>query len=120
MEWLSHDENFLTTVGFLEVWSPSIEFVFGVWEQNTFVFCFGLLNDLEELRGDLRCGRDASVGRASKDQKDVLTFFDNHLVLFIAVTATSCHWWEDTFIISLSTAVEDSDDEAVVKVAQSS
>ena len=120
MEWLSHNENFLTTESFLEVWSPSIELAFGVWEQNAFVFCFSLLNYLEELRGDLRRGRDASIGRTSKYQEDILAFFNDYILLFIAVAATSCYWWEDVFIISLSTAVEDSNDEAVVKVAQSS
>ena len=53
MKWFGHDENFLTTEGFLEVWSPSIELVCGVWKKNAIVLGFGLLNDLEELRGYL-------------------------------------------------------------------
>ena len=61
MQGLSHDQDLLTTEGFLEVWSPSIEHVCSVWEQNAFVFCFGLLNDLEKLSGYLRRGRDTSI-----------------------------------------------------------
>ena len=49
VQWLSHDENLLTTEGFLIVWGPSIELVFGVWEQDTIVFGLSLLYDLEEL-----------------------------------------------------------------------
>ena len=49
MEWFGHDENFLTTEGFLHVWGPSIELVFGVWEQDTIVFGLSLLYDLKEL-----------------------------------------------------------------------
>ena len=40
-------------------------------------------------------------------------------MLFIAIAATSCHWWEIALTVCLSAAVEDSDDEAVVFFAHS-
>ena len=120
MQGLSHDQDLLAAEGFLEVWSPGIEHVCSVWEQDAFIFGFRLLNDLEELRGNLRRGWDTSIGRAPKDQEDVPTLFDYHLILFIAVAATGCHWWEDVLIISLTAAIEYSDNKAVVEVAQSS
>ena len=67
MYWLGHYENLFSTEGFLRVRGPSIELVCCVWEQNAIVFCFGLLDDLEELGSDLRCGRNTSVGRASEN-----------------------------------------------------
>ena len=67
MQWLSHDENLLTTVGFLNVWGPSIELVRGVWKQDAAIFGLGLLDDLEKLGSDLRCGRDTPIGSASED-----------------------------------------------------
>ena len=117
MQGLSHDQDLLTTEGFLEVWSPSIEHVCSVWEQDAFVFSFGLLNDLEELRSNLRRGWDTSIGWASEDQENILTFFNCYILLFIAVATTSCHWWEYAFIICLSATVEDADDETVVHFA---
>ena len=44
--------------------------------------------------------------------------FSNTYMFFIAIATTGCHWWEFVFIISLSAAVEDSYDEAVVHFAQ--
>ena len=118
MEWLSHNENFLTTECFLVIGGPSLEDILGVWEQDGIVFGFGLFNDLEELSSNLRCGRDASIGGAPEDQEHILAFFNRYILLFIAIAAAGRHWWEVTFIISLSTAVEDSYDETVVHFAQ--
>ena len=67
MERLDHDEDFLAIFGFLEVWSPRIEVICGVWQQNAIVFGFGLFDDFEELSRDLGCGRHSFVGRTSKD-----------------------------------------------------
>ena len=53
MKGFGHNQNFLTTKSFLLIWSPSIELVRGVWEQNATIFCFDLLYDLEELGSDL-------------------------------------------------------------------
>ena len=53
MKWLSHDENLFPTEGFLKVRGPSIELVFGVWKEYAIIFCFGLLDDLEELSCNL-------------------------------------------------------------------
>ena len=67
MQGLHHNNNFLTTVGFLKVRCPSIELVCGVWEQDGIIFGFGLLNELEELRSNLRYGWDTSIGGTSED-----------------------------------------------------
>ena len=53
MKGFSHNQNFLTFGGCLLIRSPSIELVCGVWEQNAIIFCFNLLDDLEELSSDL-------------------------------------------------------------------
>ena len=60
MQRFDHYGNFLATVvGFLVIGIPRAEDVFDVWEQNAFIFGSSLLDDLEELGGNLRCGRDA-------------------------------------------------------------
>ena len=119
VKWLSHNDNLLTAEGFLIVWGPSIELVCGVWQQDAAIFSFGLLDDLEELCSDLRCGRDTPIGRASEDKEHVLACLNLFTVFFIAVTTTgcSCHWWENSFIVCLSATVKYSDDEAVVFLA---
>ena len=101
----------------MPIGGPGLEDICGVWEQDALVVGFGLLDDLEELSRDLRCGGDTPVGGASKDQKHVLAFHNAFISLFVGVAATGLHWREDAFVISLSTAVEDSDDEAVVFLA---
>ena len=45
--------------------------------------------------------------------------FDHFISLFIAFATTGCHWWENVFIVGLSTAVEDSYDVTVVFLAHS-
>ena len=120
MQGLSHDKDLLATEGFLCVRGPSIELVCGVWKQNTVIFCFGLLNYLKELRGNLRCGRDTFIGWTSKDQEDVLTFFNHYLLLVIAFSTTGQHLRENAFVISLSAAIKDADNVAVVFFAHSS
>ena len=62
MQGLYHDGDFLATVVFfLIIGIPRTKDVFDVWEQNAIIFGFGLLDDLEELGSDLRCGRDALI-----------------------------------------------------------
>ena len=119
MQWLSHDENFLTTEGFLNIWGPSIELVRGVWQQDAAIFGFGLLDDLEELSSNLRCGRDTPIGRASEDKEHVLACLNHFTLLFIAIATTGCpcHWWENANIVCLSATVKYSYDEAVVFLA---
>ena len=75
MDGLSHDKYLLSTEGFLKVRGPSIELIFGIWEQNTVVFGFSLLDDLEKLRSYLGCGRDTSIRRTPEDKKHILAFF---------------------------------------------
>ena len=67
MEGLSHDDDLLTTELFLMIWIPNTEDVSNVREQNTIIFGFSLLENLEELDSNLRFGWDASVGGTSKD-----------------------------------------------------
>ena len=119
MEWFGHYDDLLTAEGFLYVRCPSIELVCCVWEQDAIIFGFGLLDDLEELDSDLRCGRDTSVRGTSEDEEHVLACFNHFISLFIAVATTGCHWWENVFIVGLSTAVEDSYDVTVVFLAHS-
>ena len=59
MQRLDHDVYFLAFVGCLRIGVPSVKDISSVREQDTIVFGFGLLNDLEELGGDLRCGGDS-------------------------------------------------------------
>ena len=61
MQGFDHDGDFLATVAaaFLIIGIPRAEDVSDIWELNAFIFGSGLLYDLEELSGDLRCGRDA-------------------------------------------------------------
>ena len=96
VKWLSHYDNFFTTEGFLHVWCPSIELVFGVWEQDGIIFGFGLLNDLEELWSDLWCGRNTFIGWASEDKEHILAFFNYFISLFIAITTTSINRLESS------------------------
>ena len=47
-----------------------------------------------------------------------MAFFDKDLLFFIAIASSVLKCWKHAFIISLSTAVEDSYDEAVVYFTQ--
>ena len=114
-----HDQDLLATEGFLNVRCPSIEDVCSVWEEDAFVFGFGLLNDLEELRSNLRRGWDTSIGRASEDQEHVLACLNYFISLFIAVATTGCHWWENACVFCLSAAVEYPDNVTFVFLAHS-
>ena len=67
MQGFGHNEDLFTTVGFLHVWCPGIKDVRSVWEQDAFVLCSGLLNDIEELRRNLRFGWNALVLGAAED-----------------------------------------------------
>ena len=122
MERLDHDEELLTTGVFLEVRSPSLENICGVWQQYAIVFGFGLLDDLEELGRDLGIGRHTFVGRAAKDQEHVpaLFFFNLCTLLAFVTSGCCCLWWENTLIKSVSAAIKDADDKAVVEVSQGS
>ena len=119
MEWFDHYGNFLATVDFLIIGIPRAEDVFDVWEQNAFIFGFGLLDDLEELGGDLRCGRDALILRTSEDEEHVpaFFFFDLHNLLAVVTFGCCCLWWENTWIESVTAAIKDADDETIVEVS---
>ena len=119
MKWLHHDEGLFAAEGFLVVGLPCVEDIPSIWEQITIVISLGTFQNLEELVGYLRCGRDAFVCGTSKDEKDVLAFFDQHLVLFIAVATAGLHLGEHSFIVGLSATVENADDVAVVFLAHS-
>ena len=43
-----------------------------------------------------------------------MALFNHYFLLFVAIEATGFHWWEIAFIVSLSAAVENADDVAVV------
>ena len=98
---------------------PSIEDVCFVWEKDAFVFGFGLLNDLEELRSNLRRGWDTSIGRATEDQEHVLACLNYFISLLVAVATTGCHRWKNSSVICLSATVEYSNDVAIVFLAHS-
>ena len=100
--------------------APGLEKVSSVWEKDAVVIGFASFKNLKELHGNLWLFRDGLVGRASKDKEHVPTFYELFVTLCIVVAATVFYWWEHAFIISLSTAVEDSDDEAVLKIAKRS
>ena len=67
MQGLGHNEDLFTTEGFLFVWCPGIKDVRRVWEQDAFVLGSGLLNDLKELRSNLRFGWNALILGAAED-----------------------------------------------------
>ena len=118
MKGLHHYEGLFAAEGFLVVGLPCVEDVPGIWKQIALIFGLGTFQNLEELVGYLRCSRDTFVCWASKDQEDVLAFFDQHLVLFISVATTGLYLGEHSFIVGFSATVEDANDEAVVEVAQ--
>ena len=119
MQGFDHDGNFLATVDFLIIGIPRIEDVSGVWEHNAFVFGFGLLNDLEKLFSDLRCGRDALILGASEDEEHIPAFFFFNLFNFLDVITfgCTCLWWENALIKSVSAAIKDANNEAVVEAS---
>ena len=86
VEGLCHDEYLFAAQCILRVGPPRVEGVSSIRKEDTAILGLGLLEDLEELGGDLRLSRDALVLRASKDQEAVLAL-NNCLSFFLAVTA---------------------------------
>ena len=120
MEGLRHDKGFLAAKGFLIVRCPSIEDISDVWQEKTVIISFGTFKNFEELACNFRYSRNTSVCWASKDKKDILACFHQNLVLFIAVATAGCHFWEHTSVEGLAAAIKDTNDVAVVFLAQSS
>ena len=111
MQWFDIDGDHLTLFGTLEVRPPRTEDVSSVWEQDTTDIILGILDSFEKLENDLRIGRDAFCCLASEDEEHVLAWFYQLLCLFTTDT-TQLHWWENGLVKGISTAVENSNDEA--------
>ena len=118
MQRLGHDHGLFTVVSLLEIGIPSLKDVSCIWEQDTIVFCFSSFKDLEELRSNLRCGRNTLVWRASEYKKHVLASIDHYLLaLFIVGAAAGFYWWENTLIICITAGIKDSNDVAIVQLS---
>ena len=82
MQRLRHNESLLAAVGgYLIVGCPCVEDIIDVWQEIAAVISLGNVQNIKELAGYLRCGRNTTVCWASKDEKDVLTFFNLNLVV---------------------------------------
>ena len=111
VKWFDFDKGHLTLFGALEVRPPRPEDVFLVWEQDAADIILGVLDSFEKLENDLGIGWDAFCCLAPEDKEDILAWFDQLLCLF-AAGATQLHRWENGLVKGISTAVENTNDEA--------
>ena len=88
----------------MTVGCPSIEGVFGVWQEITAIFSFSKFKYLEELASYPRIKWNISVCWTSKGENDVLTSLFLYLVVFPSITLSL--YTEQAFVIGLSAAVE--------------
>ena len=117
MKRLRHDESLFATKGLLIVRLPCVEDIPCVRQEKTVVFGLGAFQNLKELVSDLRCSRDTFVCWASEDKENIFAFFDQNLVLLIAIATAGLYLGEHILVIGLSAAIENADDVAIVFLA---